>query len=159
MVATAPAIHATAIAINGQAVLLLGASGSGKSDLALRLIDRGAILISDDYCHVEEVDGAPHIHVATAIAGKIEVRGIGIVTQAHIASAPLRLALLLGAAPERLPEENGVMHIGEWTVPAFSLSPFEASAPIKAEYLLRHVVDAGRQPVRWNQTGSQQGVK
>ncbi|MFM2256910.1 MAG: HPr kinase/phosphorylase [Pseudomonadota bacterium] len=159
MVATAPAIHATAIAINGQALLLVGASGSGKSDLALRLIDRGAILISDDYCHIEEVDGAPHIHAVAAIAGKIEVRGVGIVTQAHITSAPLRLALLLDAAPERLPEENGARQIGEWTVPAFFLSPFEASAPIKAEYLLRHVVDAGRQPVRWNQTGSQQGVK
>jgi serine kinase of HPr protein (carbohydrate metabolism regulator) len=140
-------------------VLIIGESGSGKSDLALRLIDRGAILISDDVVFLETRDNTPILTVAPTIAGKIEVRGVGIVTQAHITSAPLRLALLLDAAPERLPEENGVTQIGEWTVPAFSLSPFEASAPIKAEYLLRHVVDAGRQPVRWNQTGSQQGVK
>ena len=53
-------LHATAISINGQAVLLIGPPGSGKSDLALRLIDRGALLIADDQVALTEVDGVLH---------------------------------------------------------------------------------------------------
>lgn len=137
----------------------MGTSGSGKSDLALRLIDRGAVLISDDYCHIDDIGDAPQVRAVDAIAGKLEVRGVGIVDQPHMGSAPLRLALLLDAEVDRLPEPNAAIQISGWAVPAFPLRPFEASAPVKAEYLLRDAVDAGRQPVRWRATGSQQGVK
>ena len=64
-------VHGTAISIGGHAVLIMGESGSGKSDLALRLIDRGAILISDDVVFLETRDNAPILTVAPNIAGKI----------------------------------------------------------------------------------------
>jgi hypothetical protein len=86
-------IHATAVAINGQAILLMGASGSGKSDLAIRLIDRGAVLVSDDYCDIVEGADGPEVHAKSGISGKIEVRGVGICECDHIPSAPLAMAL------------------------------------------------------------------
>jgi serine kinase of HPr protein (carbohydrate metabolism regulator) len=73
-------IHATCVAIGGQGVLIMGPSGIGKSDLALRLIDRGATLVSDDYTEIELVEGALTGRPPATIAGKIEVRGVGIVT-------------------------------------------------------------------------------
>ena len=82
-------LHATAISINGQAVLLIGPPGSGKSDLALRLIDRGALLIADDQVALTEVDGVLHASAPAATAGLIEVRGLGIAAVAH-GAAPVR---------------------------------------------------------------------
>ena len=70
--------RATAIAINEKAVLLEGQSGVGKSDLALRLIGRGATLISDDYVTLEPKSGKLVASPPTGIAGKLEVRGIFI---------------------------------------------------------------------------------
>ena len=67
-------LHVSSVAIGGRAVLIAGASGHGKSDLALRLIDRGAKLISDDYTIVEAKDGRLWASPPATIAGKIEVR-------------------------------------------------------------------------------------
>ena len=72
-------LHVSAVAIDGRAVLIGGRSGTGKSDLALRLIDRGAVLISDDYTFVHRVQGQALASAPATIAGKIEVRGVGIV--------------------------------------------------------------------------------
>ena len=61
-------LHASSVSIDGRAVLIEGMSGSGKSDLAMRLIDRGATLVSDDYTIVRRVDGMVDIaHVTNAI--------------------------------------------------------------------------------------------
>ena len=105
-------LHASAVAIEGRAVLIGGRSGTGKSDLALRLIDRGAGLISDDYTYVRRVNGQALASAPANIAGKIEVRGVGIVEldtaadvpvalEGHHASAPLKVeqALLLFGLP------------------------------------------------------------
>lgn len=145
----APAIHASAVAINGHGVLLLGASGSGKSDLALRLIDRGALLVCDDYCFVQPLDDAPVIAAVPTIAGKIEVRGIGIMDVPHVATVPLRLALQLDAPVPRMADDDCAIGVGDWRVPGTALNAFDISATIKAEILLRLTVDAGRYPMRW----------
>jgi serine kinase of HPr protein (carbohydrate metabolism regulator) len=139
-------VHGTAISIGDHAVLIMGESGSGKSDLALRLIDRGAILISDDVVFLETRDNAPILTVAPNIAGKIEVRGVGIFNVDFIASAPLRLIVQFIDAPDRLPEDIARTIIGGYVVPVSKLNPFEHSSAIKVEYALRAVLDSGVLP-------------
>ena len=141
-----PMIHGTAISIGGYAVLIMGGSGSGKSDLALRLIDRGAILISDDVVFLETLENAPILTVASHIAGKIEVRGVGISNVDFIASAPLRLVVELVDSTDRLPEDVARTIIGDYFVPLSKLNPFEQSSAIKVEYALRAVLDSGVRP-------------
>ncbi len=72
-------VHATAVAIEGEAVLLRGPSGSGKSDLALRLIDGGAQLVADDQTLLRRAGGRVLASAPPAIAGLLEVRGVGVV--------------------------------------------------------------------------------
>src|SRR5437588_6947724 len=98
-------MHGTAVAIDGRAVLLRGASGSGKSDLALRLIDAGARLIADDQSELRRQGEAIIVRAPAAIAGLIEVRGVGILRVDTIAEAPLALVAYLTAPKliERLP--------------------------------------------------------
>jgi serine kinase of HPr protein (carbohydrate metabolism regulator) len=131
-------VHATCIAIHGRAVLLMGRSGAGKSDLALRLIDRGATLVSDDYTDLS-TDGTLLIASPPAtIAGRMEVRGIGIVETPFVATAPVALVVRLDAPVERMPEP-ATYTLAERAIPSISLDPFEASAPIKLELALRRI--------------------
>ncbi len=139
-------VHGTAISVGGHGVLIMGESGSGKSDLALRLIDRGAILISDDVVFLESRNNIPILTVAPNIAGKIEVRGVGIFDVDFLASAPLRLAVQFVDAPDRLPEDIAHTAIGGYVVPVSRLNPFEHSSAIKVEYALRAVLDRGVRP-------------
>ncbi len=132
---TAPTIHATAVAIGGRAVLLVGPPGSGKSDLALRLIDRGATLIADDRVIVTRIAATAHAAPPPALAGLIEVRGIGIVAVPHVAGAAVALVVDLAAPVERLPEP-ATRDIAGVAVPAVALDPFAASAAIKVERAL-----------------------
>lgn len=120
-------------------VLLLGASGSGKSDLALRLIMAGAELVADDRTELAIEDGALVATVPPSLAGLIEVRNLGIVALPHRPKAQVALAIDLGPGVRagRLPEPE------RWTAPAglplpdaacpplIRLDPFEASAPAK----------------------------
>src|SRR5580693_1856546 len=83
--------HATTVAIDGRGVLLRGPSGSGKSDLALRLIDAGARLVADDQSELSRHGETIIVRAPAAIAGLIEVRGVGILRVDTIAEAPLAL--------------------------------------------------------------------
>ncbi|MFD1611638.1 HPr kinase/phosphorylase [Sphingomonas tabacisoli] len=128
-------IHASCVAIEGRAVLIVGDSGAGKSDLALRLIDRGAALVSDDQVLLNVEDERLIASAPDTIAGKIEVRGIGIMP--ILAQSPMPVALLIElTTPERMPEPQSRRLCGI-DVPVAALDPFEASAPIKAELALR----------------------
>jgi len=127
-------IHATTVAIGQRAVLIVGASGSGKSDLALRLIDRGARLVADDYTEVAAEKGRLIARAPKTIRGKLEVRGIGIVELEPVEAAAA-LLIDLDNSPERLPEE-GSRELCGITIPAIALAPFGASAAIKAELAL-----------------------
>ncbi len=99
-------IHASCVSIDGLGILLRGPSGAGKSDLALRLIDDGATLISDDYCEVSVKNDALVATAPQAIAGKIEVRGVGIITLPFTPSVQIGLVVDLTPveAIPRLPE-------------------------------------------------------
>jgi len=129
-------LHASCVAIGGRAVLLSGRSGTGKSDLALRLIDRGAELVSDDYTEVRRRDRKLYATAPARIVGKIEVRGIGIVDMPHLAEAEIALLIDLDGTVERMPEA-ATRRLAGIEVPVFTLAPLEASAPIKVELLLK----------------------
>ena len=92
-------IHASCAARNGAGVLLLGPPGSGKSDLVLRLLDRGFMLVADDRVEVEDGIARP----PPQLAGLLEVRGLGILRLPHVQSARLALAVELGPSASRLP--------------------------------------------------------
>ena len=125
-------IHASCIAVDGRAVLLRGPSGSGKSDLALRLIDAGAVLVADDQVMVEAVGGVLFANPPELLAGKIEVRGVGIVEGQSWRRAPVALVVDLVDPDrvDRLPEPQTCFLEGV-ELPCFSLAAFEASAPVK----------------------------
>jgi HPr kinase/phosphorylase len=140
-----PLVHGTCVAIDGAGVLLRGPSGSGKSDLALRLIDGGATLVADDQVLIEARDGALVAEAPASIANRLEVRGLGIV---EAPTAPARLRLLVDLMPpddvSRLPEpRTGTITGTEGTegtesiaLPVLALAPFEASAAAKVRRAL-----------------------
>lgn len=130
-------IHVSAVAIDGRAVLIGGLSGKGKSDLALRLVDRGARLISDDYTFVRRDDDRLVASAPSAIAGKIEVRGVGLVDMPAVSDVPVGLFVDLDVEPERLPEQSEARLFAGIAVPVVGLSALEPSAPIKVEIALR----------------------
>jgi len=126
-------IHATSVAIGGLGVLIMGPSGAGKSDLALRLIDRGATLISDDYTIVTAQDGALLLNAPPAIAGRMEIRHLGLVDMPHVDAVPAVLAIGLEEAPQRMPETVDTIMLAGLPLRLVTLAGKEASAPIKVE--------------------------
>ena len=127
-----PPVHATTVAVRRrgewQGVMILGPSGVGKSDLALRLIARGWRLVSDDYTQVWASGGAVHASAPASIAGRIEVRGVGIVSAATRPMARVVLAVAcVPEAVERLPEPQTRRFAGV-DLPLLALDPRPASA-------------------------------
>jgi serine kinase of HPr protein (carbohydrate metabolism regulator) len=129
-------IHVSSVAIDGRAVLIGGRSGAGKSDLALRLIDRGAALISDDYTFVRRSGGQAFASAPERIAGKIELRGVGIVEMESVQDVPVALYVDLSGEPVRLPEAERIAVAGI-PVPSVALDGHHVSAPLKVEAALR----------------------
>lgn len=131
-------VYGTAVAIDGEAILLRGPSGAGKSDLALRLIDRGACLVADDQALLRRLEERVVVRAPEQIAGMIEVRGVGLVRVDWLAEA--RLALIADLLPlgqiERMPEPR-VETVLDVAVPLIALAPFEPSAPAKLRLVLR----------------------
>jgi HPr kinase/phosphorylase len=105
-----------------EGVLLCGPSGSGKSDLLLRLIQRGFLLVADDQVNV--TDGMASAPVA--LAGILEVRGLGLFRLHFAPSAPLRLVVNMGVLVERLPVPRRDARLD---LPAITIDPALASAP------------------------------
>lgn len=131
-------LHASCVAKEGRGILIYGRSGSGKSDLALRLIDRGATLVSDDYTIVRRVEGRLLARAPTNIEGKLEVRGLGILGFDHMADVPVSLYVDLNLDVERLPDAREPVWVAGLQLPVIALNALEASAPVKVETALRH---------------------
>src|SRR5262249_40746125 len=123
-------LHASCIAVGGTGVLFRGTSGAGKSDLALRLVDEGAALVADDRVELQNIDGSLVARAPPALAGLIEVRGVGILPVAAAAQAEVGLVVDLVAQDqvERLPEPATVELAGV-TLPRIAIWAFAASAP------------------------------
>lgn len=130
-------IHASCVAIDGVAVLIEGASGAGKSDLALRLIDRGATLVSDDYTQLVRRKAELIARPPANLAGKIEVRGIGIVEMAHVAEVPVGLIVAIVETPPRMPGPGRRRKLAGVELREIALPSLEPSAPVKVELALR----------------------
>jgi HPr kinase/phosphorylase len=96
-------IHASCVAIGRRGVLLLGKSGAGKSDLALRLIDQGAVLVADDRVILWTEKGVLHARAPDTIKGLLEIRGLGVVAFPARARIRVSLAVKLGREGARLP--------------------------------------------------------
>ena len=132
-------LHVSSIAIDGRAVLIEGESGAGKSDLALRLIDRGATLISDDYTLLQRAGRELLASPPDTIAGQIEVRGLGVLPMPYIEKIPVALLVRLTDAPERLPLAEEVRRIAGLDIREVAIDARTASAAIKVELALRHL--------------------
>ena len=132
-------VHTSCVAIGGRAVLIGGRSGMGKSDLALRLIDRGAALVSDDYTLVRRIEGRLLATAPETIKGKIEVRGVGILEFPVECDVPVALIVDLDMGATRLPMTHEERPIAGVPIPVIGLSALEASAPIKVEAALRQL--------------------
>jgi HPr kinase/phosphorylase len=131
-------VHATAVAIDGGALLLRGPSGAGKSDLALRLIDAGARLVADDQVELLRVGRQVLTRAPASLAGLVEIRGVGIVRVDALKEAPLVLIvdLTLSEEVERLPEPRVETVLG-LSLPLIAQAPFEASAAAKLRFARR----------------------
>jgi HPr kinase/phosphorylase len=137
-------LHASCVSVEGMAVLLLGPSGVGKSDLALRLIDGGAELIADDYVELNNVAEQLWAYPPASIAGKLELRGVGIVTLPHTQGAVVKLAVqcVPREQVERLPEPQFFSCQGV-EIPLLSLHAHDASTPAKIRFALRELARVG----------------
>jgi len=138
-------IRATCIAINGHGILIRGPSGSGKSDLALRLIDTGAELVADDYVNVSTHDNGLIARTPENISGKIEVRELGIVSLNYRKEVTVTLVVNLTTRTD-LPRLKGMraFEIEGTHIPAIELNAFRPSAPAKVRVGLECAIGKSR---------------
>ena len=129
-------IHASTVANDGRAVLITGPSGAGKSDLTLRLLDRGFKLVSDDRTIVRRDGDRLLASAPPNLAGKLEVRGIGIIEMEHVSEVPVALIVELTSDIQRLPDDSRERPILGIAVPLISIDATTASAAAKVAVAL-----------------------
>ena len=136
-------VHATCIEIDGIGVLLRGPAGAGKSDLALRLIDTGARLVADDATIVSERGERLVASAPAAIAGRLEIVGVGVVEVPSVAEVEMRLVvdLVPQGTLERCPEPH-TARFGAVAVPLVTLDPFQPSAAAKVRWAARALLSS-----------------
>ncbi len=127
-------LNVTIVAIGGRGLMIEGEPGSGKTSLALALIDRGAVLIGDDGVILEARDGAIWAAPPERHAGKIEVRGVGLV-ELPTTSAPLSLILAMDEEAPRAPSLGSRMIMGG-EVPCLTFRTGDPVQALRAEYAL-----------------------
>jgi HPr kinase/phosphorylase len=151
MVPPPATVHASAVLVGARAVLIRGPSGSGKSRLALELIEAArtrllafARLVADDRVHLEAAHGRLLARPAEALAGLIEVRGVGLVRLPYEASAVVGLVVDLAAADaRRLPEAaSRTIEIGGIELPRLAVASREAALPAVLAYITHEITSA-----------------
>jgi serine kinase of HPr protein (carbohydrate metabolism regulator) len=133
-------LHASAVAIDGSGIVLSGPSGSGKSDLALRLIAAGAVLIADDQLTVVADDGIVWLSAPRALHGRLHVHGLGILTFPTAENIPLRLWVEASERVEPLPSQRQFRTVAGVPVPLLPLRLTNASTPVKIALAIRRLV-------------------
>lgn len=130
--------QSTCVAIDGAGVLIEGPPGSGKSSLALALIDRGAQLVGDDSVMLEIIGGRLFASPHPNTRGLLEVRNLGLLPFACTPSAPIALVLVLdGKAPRYLEHVENLVIAG-LALPLIRFWPDGSTLALKAELALRH---------------------
>jgi serine kinase of HPr protein (carbohydrate metabolism regulator) len=129
-------LHASSVSLEGRAVLISGPSGSGKSDLTLRLLDRGFTLVSDDRTIVRKQDNRIIASAPETIRGKLEIRGVGIVDMDTAANVPVALVVELTSDIQRLPDDDRERLVLGTGIPLISVDAMTASAPSKVALAL-----------------------
>lgn len=129
-------LHASCVAIEGRAVLITGISGSGKSDLSLRLLDRGFTLVSDDQTIVRKLGDRLIATAPPTIAGKLEIRGIGIVDMPTVQEVRVALLVELTSDVQRLPDDSRERPVLGIKLPLVSVDAMSASAASKVALAL-----------------------
>ena len=132
-------LHASTVALDGRAVLICGPSGSGKSDLALRLLDRGFALVSDDQTIVRKDGGRVLASAPPTIHGKLEIRGVGIVDMDSVGDVPVALCIELTSDIQRLPDDSRERLVLDVRLPLISVDAMTASAPSKVALALERL--------------------
>lgn len=151
-------VHATAVAIDGRVALIIGPPGSGKSDLALRLImmplhDGGrplkTSLVADDQVIVERRGSGLIALCPASTAGLIEVRGLGIMSVPNVDGIAVALIASVdpAQAPERLPSQPEHMRLLGLDLPLVRLDGRHASAPAKLTLALLRLTASGTNPM------------
>ena len=132
-----PQLHASCVAVADQGILICGPSGTGKSDLALRLIDEGADLVADDRVDISCKNGQLLASAPENIKGLIEVRGLGLVKVRARTEAVITLVIELKNrhSIERVPEKD-FAEIEGVKIPKIELDPFDISALAKIRLIL-----------------------
>lgn len=149
-------IHASCVALSGVGVLLRGAPGSGKSDLALRLVDGGGLLVTDDLCEIRREGQHLFADLPAAVdpsfRGRIALRGIGFFTLPYAGATPLSLiadlapASVPGGVPRGVPlavpgtVDDGCLGEAVYlgiALPRIVLDPFQASAVARLRLLAK----------------------
>ena len=132
-------IHSTSVVIDDNGVLILGDSGSGKSDLALRLIDNGATLISDDISICRKNSDNIYLYCPPEIKGLLEVREIGIITVPFVERIKLRLVVNLKSNNnERFPKDSSFRILGI-KIPIINIEGKNSSAVAKIKVKLNEI--------------------
>lgn len=131
-------VHASCVALGGVGVLIRGDSGTGKSDLALRIIQLGGRLVADDQVFLQAADGVLYAFAPHGLRGRIEIRGVGIIERpyAHVAAVGAIVDLTSAGEIERMPEPAEIELAGV-RLPCHRLDPFEAAAAHKVAALAR----------------------
>lgn len=127
-------LHGTCVEVKGRAVLITGKPGSGKSSLALQLMDRGAILIADDQTALSQEEGGIVVRAPLALKGLMEVRGVGICQFPYQEKSFLKLFVEIcdRIDVERLPESTYIEYYGI-QVPSLKLLKEDPLGAIKVE--------------------------
>ena|SRR5690349_3454033 len=133
---SAETLHASTVASAGRAVLISGPSGAGKSDLALRLLDRGFTLVSDDQTVVKKDGDRILASAPPTIAGKLEIRGIGIIEVERVDNVPVALIVELTSDIQRIPDDSRERPILGVKLPLITIDAMAASAPSKVAIAL-----------------------
>lgn len=129
-------LHASTVALDGRAVIISGPSGSGKSDLTLRLLDRGFVLVSDDRTIVRKNGNNVIASAPERISGQLEIRGVGIVDMPFVADVAVALVVELTSDIQRLPDDSRNRIILGIGIPLISVDAMTASAPSKVALAL-----------------------
>ena len=130
-------IHSTAISLNGDGILIIGPSGSGKTDLALRLIESGGTLISDDQVIVKRKAKRLFLSSPKKLNGLMQLSGIGIVKADYVQNIPLELVVKLQPYKNLDPFPiNKEEIIKDLSIPVLSLYSFAVSATAKIKIAL-----------------------